>query len=104
MNESEKRRKNLLNQTRELYSERRSLPAVHPRYRSLHSKLYGGEEEQEEKFSVSTLSLRVFICLILFASFVLADYRGSTVANISSERIVQEIEYRIDIREMWNNL
>jgi len=103
MNESEKRRKNLLNQTRELYSEGRSNPAVHPRYQSLHSKLYGGED-QEEKFSVSTLSLRVFICLILFASFVFADYRGSTVANLSSERIVQEIEYRIDIRGMWNNL
>ena len=102
MNESEKRRQILLNQTRDLYGERRSIPAVHPRHQSFYSKLYGGDR-QEDEILVSTLSLRIFICLILFVSFVLADYRGSTVANVGSERIVQEIEFQFDVSGLWNN-
>ena len=47
MNESEKRRKKLLEETRSLYSDWRTPPAVHPRYRAAYRRLYPGEETEE---------------------------------------------------------
>ena len=100
MNSSEKRRRQLLQQTRDLYSEKRGLPAVHPRYGAAYSELYGSEEEPLP----STFGLRAMLCFLLFALFIAMDYRGVDVANVSSDRIVQQIEYQPDIKDVWKNL
>ena len=45
MNESELRRRELLRQTRRLYNDHNEIPAVHPRYGSICSSLYGDGQE-----------------------------------------------------------
>ena len=64
MNEAEKRRRELLEQTRYSYQES-GIPAIHPRYRASYSELYGEEEAEQ-----GSLGIRTFICMILFAVFV----------------------------------
>ena len=41
MNDAERRRRELLEQTRFLYSDKRIMPAVHPRYGNTYHYLYG---------------------------------------------------------------
>ncbi|MGF0032892.1 hypothetical protein ACQRBN_07980 [Bariatricus sp. SGI.154] len=101
MNDSEKRRRELLEQTRELYNERRSIPAVHPRYGTAYRQLY---EEDQPMASPGTFGLRVFLCLLLFAAFVAMDKNGSEVMKVDSSRIVEEITYDLDVAEVWKSL
>ena len=77
MNESEKRRKQLLEETRSLYSDWRTPPAVHPRYRAAYGKLYKREEDQEEM--PGTFGLRALLCFLLFAAFVAMDQQGGKI-------------------------
>ena len=69
MNDSEKRRRQLLEETRSLYSDRNSPPAVHPRYKFAYARLYGSEDEM----APGTFGLRLFLCFMLFAAFVAMD-------------------------------
>lgn len=100
MNDSEKRRRQLLEETRSLYSDRNSPPAVHPRYKFAYTRLYGDEEEM----APGTFGLRLFLCFMLFAAFVAMDNNGITVKSVSSDRIVQEITTDLDVAEVWKNL
>ncbi len=100
MNDSEKRRRQLLEQTRELYSERRTVPAVHPRYKAAYQQIY--EDERTE--TPGTFGIRLFLCLLLFAGFVSMDKNGSEVWQVDSSRIVNEISYDVDIAEVWKEL
>lgn len=100
MNESEKRRKMLLERTRELYNDKYTPPAVHPRYGAAYRRIYGGEDET----SVSTLGIRTFFCLLLFLLFVAMDYKGEEVLNIGSDEIIETISEDLDVKEVWKNL
>lgn len=100
MNDSEKRRRQLLEETRSLYSDRNSPPAVHPRYKFAYARLHGDEEEM----APGTFGLRLFLCFMLFAAFVAMDNNGITVKSVSSDRIVQEITTDLDVAEVWKNL
>lgn len=101
MNQSEKRRMELLEQTRNLYSDRRTAPAVHPRYGAVYNKLYA---DQDGKSSPGTFGIRVFLCFMLFAAYVTMDTKGIEVKSVGSERIVQEITTDVDVAEVWKNL
>ena len=100
MNDSEKRRRQLLEETRSLYSDRNSPPAVHPRYKFAYARLYGSEDVM----APGTFGLRLFLCFMLFAAFVAMDNNGITVKSVSSDRIVQEITTDLDVAEVWKNL
>ena len=100
MNDSEKRRRQLLEETRSLYSDRNSPPAVHPRYKFAYARLYGDVEEM----APGKFGLRLFLCFMLFAAFVAMDNNGITVKSVSSDRIVQEITTNLDVAEVWKNL
>lgn len=100
MSDSEKRRKELLEQTRERYSDYRTPPAVHPRYGSAYSQIYGNDEPA----SSGTLGIRAFFCFLLFTIFVAADYKGEKILNVSSEKIVETITTDLDMEEVWKNL
>lgn len=102
MNASEKRRKELLEQTRRLYSDRREPPAVHPRYGAIYSGLYGNDSE--ESTSAGSFGVRLFLAFLLFAGFVTMDRQQYKVFNVGSERIVQEIETDLDVAEVWKKL
>jgi len=101
MNPSEKRRKQLLEQTRRLYSDRREPPAVHPRYGAVYGRLY---EDGEEVYPAGTFGIRVFLCLLLFAAFVTMDRQDSEVFHMDSSQIVHEIQSDFDVEEAWENL
>lgn len=102
MNPSEKRRKELLERTRNLYTDSRIPPAVHPRYHSLYGQLYGTEEEEE---TVSTFGIRAFICFLLLAAFITMDRQDKKLfETIGSKQIVQEIQADFQPAQVWENL
>ena len=102
MNESEKRRKQLLEETRSLYSDWCTPPAVHPRYRAAYGKLYKREEDQEEM--PGTFGLRALLCFLLFAAFVAMDQQGGKILEADSTQITEEITTDLDVAEAWQNL
>lgn len=99
MNDAEKRRQRLLNETRARYRDDGYYPAVHPRYHASYSRLY--EEDTQEG---GTLGIRAFICFLLFSAFVAMDYQGKEILHVDSDRISQEISTDIDVAEVWKNL
>lgn len=98
MNQSEKRRKQLLESARALYAEDRTWPAIHPRYGNIYDNLYG-----EEKTSGS-LAIRVILCCILFVVFVVMDDQNLQIAHVSSKEVTQTIEKEFAVSEVWENL
>lgn len=99
-NDSERRRREILEQTRQRYSDRLTPPAIHPRYSGSYNRLYGDEEYVGE----STFGARVFLCLLLFAAFVTMDMKKQEVFHVDSQRIVKEITTDLDVAEVWKNL
>ena len=90
MNETEKRRQQLLHQARELYRDvGETIPAIHPRYRAAYESIYGTDKEEVIQ---STFGIRVVICVMIFAVFVLTDYKGTTICNLNSEQITEQIQ------------
>lgn len=94
MNQSEKRRRELLNQTRRQYTDWRTPPAVHPRYGTFYNELYDTDEEPS-----GTLGLRILVCLILFALFVVMDYRGTNIAQVNSDQITAMVTHQTSPQE-----
>lgn len=91
MTDIEKRRLNLLAQTRSLYSEKNSPPAIHPRYQSAYLSLYGKEQE-EQAISHNTFLIRVLISVLIFVLFFVMDYRKETIGTVDSQTIIQEVQ------------
>ncbi len=103
MNSSEKRRKELLEQTRRRYRDSYDPPAVHPRYGAVYGHLYGRNEE--EPVPAGTFGIRVFLCMLLFAAFVTMDKQNYKVLDkVDSRRIVKEITTDLDVAEVWKKL
>lgn len=94
MNDAQKRRIKLLEQTRG------NSPAIHPRYGAAYKNLYGTDEEVVP----STFGIRLFLCFMLFAAFITMDNNKLEYKNVNSTRIVQEITTDMDVREVWQNL
>ena len=92
MNEAEKRRRELLEQTRYSYQES-GIPAIHPRYRASYSELYGEEEAEQ-----GSLGIR------LFAVFVFMQNEGKDILHISSTKVVQEVSKNADITDVWKKI
>jgi len=102
MNQTEKRRKELLENAQTAYRDRGVIPAVHPRYRASYTSLYNDDEEA--LFLSGTLGLRLFICALLFALFVAIDYKEASILNVDSKRITEEIGCDLNIQEVWKQL
>lgn len=100
MNDSEKRRRQLLEQTRERYRDRQGIPAVHPRYGAAYRQIY----EDDQTVPVSTFGVRLLLCLLLFAGFVSFDKNDAKFREVDSSRIVDEIADDLDVAEVWREL
>lgn len=98
MNESEKRRKELLENTRNLYSDRRSPPAIHPRYSNAYHSIYPDLDENE--IERSTILFRIVISLLLFLCFVTMDYNSLSFKKVDCAHISQEIKYQSDFLDI----
>lgn len=104
MNDSEARRRELLRQTRKLYNEDGFIPAVHPRYGNIYHDLYDDGTNQQPRGS---FFFRLSLGILCFICYVWVDYGKITVADVSSEKIVNQIEKQTDlkdIKEVWKNL
>lgn len=95
MNDSERRRRELLEQTRRRYSDTSPPPAVHPRYHAAYRELYGTDEERP----ASTLGIRMLFCMILLAVFLSMEQRQESILNVSSEKVVEAVTTDIDLKE-----
>lgn len=91
MTEVEKRRLKLLQEVRKNYSDKNSPPAVHPRYNSVYHSLYQ-DEFDEQTSPRSTFFLRLIIAALIFAFVFVIDYHKEEVANVSSQKIVNEVQ------------
>ena len=97
MNEAEKRRRELLEQTRYSYQES-GIPAIHPRYRASYSELYGEEEAEQ-----GSLGIRTFICMILFAVFVFMQNEGRSVKTLTLPMCGKKYHRGVDLRQLVKN-
>lgn len=105
MNDSEMRRRELLRQTRKLYDEKQEIPAVHPRYGNIYHSLYESGEEQAP--SGGSFYIRLVIGILCFICFVYMDQSKTSVAEVDSAAIVNQIEKDMDaetIKEVWKQL
>lgn len=106
MNESEKRRRDLLKQTRQLYADSVNIPAVHPRYTGLYHGLYGtGEQKEKAPSQTNSFYLRLFLSLILFFCFLYMDEYDLRIAEADCKMIIQQINRNQDmdsLKEVWN--
>ena len=91
MNDVEKRRLQLLHETRKNYSDKYSPPAVHPRFQSTYDSLYRDRhsEQAEER---GTFLVRIVIAVLLFALFFLMDYSNEKIGTVDSQLVIQEVQ------------
>ena len=61
-------------------------------YRSLLLEQRGQIPVQEEPTGRIWLRIRFYVCLCLFAAYVLLDYSNTNIASWNSERICREVE------------
>ena len=103
MNDSEARRRELLQRTRKLYDDGRSVPAIHPRYGNLYRELY----EEESPYPENTFFYRLTLGILCFICFVWMESSETKIANVSSMQIVTQIEKQMtleEVQEVWKNL
>ena len=91
----------LLERSKEIYSDKKIVPAIHPRYQATYQHLY---ETENQTSSAGTFGLRVFICFLLFIAFVVMDGKGGEMMHVDSEKIAYEITRNLDVKEVWRNL
>lgn len=90
MNETEKRRRELLLQARNLYQDTGTFPAVHPRYRAAYQSIYGTQDSVIGN-GRGTFGIRTVICVLLFAAFLVTDYKKIELWNMDSSEITAMI-------------
>ena len=91
MNDVEKRRLQLLQETRKNYSDKYSPPAVHPRFQSTYDSLYRDRQNRQVEERGSFL-VRVVIAVLLFALFFLMDYSDEKIGTVDSQLVINEVQ------------
>jgi hypothetical protein len=104
LTETEKRRIQLLDETRERFRDRREIPAVHPRYQAAYHELYDRMYDGADDRAVSTFGIRSFLCVITFIVFLIMNSEQIELLHMSSSDIVDEITTNLDIEALWEKL
>jgi len=91
MNEVEKRRLKLLQETRKNYSDNYTPPAVHPRFQGTYHSIYGRDESEYEA-NRGSFVIRCVIAVLLFALFFIMDYRNEKIGTMDSQFVVNEVQ------------
>lgn len=89
MNEVEKRRLQLLEETRNQYRSTYNPPAVHPRYEAAFRY---ASHEAEITQSNHTWVVRFVIAILIFSMFYLMDVRNEQIGTIDSQQIVEAVQ------------
>ena len=95
LNQTEKRRQKLLEHTRNLYTDRKTVPAVHPRYKAAYYRVYS----EDSDFPKSTFGLRMVISICLFAAFIAMKQEGVEICGMDSVQVLESIIYNFKIQE-----
>ena len=90
MTDTEKRRIQLLKQTKMLYDDKRNTPPVHPRFQAVNQRLL--EEQNMDLSKRGSFGVRLVIAALLFMLFVAMDYQDAETLSVDSTEIMQEIE------------
>lgn len=99
MNEAEKRRMKLLNETRRRYEDTLRPPAVHPRYRAVYEEIYPSGNEKEKNRN-DHFGKRILLSFLLFALFFCMERQNMKVEGVDSKRIIQEVEKNMDTKDV----
>ena len=91
MNDVEKRRLKLLQETRKSYSDSYAPPAVHPRFQSTYHSIYGRDENEYVEGRGSFL-IRIVIAMLLFGLFFIMEFRNETIGAVDSQVIINEVQ------------
>ena len=91
MNDVEKRRLRLLQETRKKYSDTYAPPAIHPRFQSTYHSIYGRDENDYTE-NKGTFLVRTIIAMLLFALFFVMDYRNEKIGKVDSQVVVNEVQ------------
>ena len=91
MNDVEKRRLRLLQETRKNYSDANTPPAIHPRFQSTYHSVYGRDESEYVENRGSFL-IRTVIAVLLFALFFIMDYRNEKIGTVDSQVVINEVQ------------
>ena len=97
MNEIEKRRKRLLEQTRNLYQDDRVNPAVHPRYKAAYNRIYP-EEIYRRK---GTLGFRIIICILLLFAYISMGAKNISILEMDNMQIRNKIMNNYYLSELY---
>ena len=89
MNEIEKRRLQLLEETRNQYRATYNPPAIHPRYQSAFKTVY---QEDEVMMKKHTWLVRFMIAILIFSLFYLMDTQNKKIGTLDSQKIIQEVQ------------
>ena len=87
MNDTEKRRKKLLEQTRNLYQDDKINPAVHPRYKAAYHQLYSDDIVIHK----GTFGIRCILCVFVFAAYIMIENNENYITRIENFQVKETI-------------
>lgn len=96
MTDTEKRRMELLAQTRNLYQGGSTIPAIHPRYKSTYEELYC---DTKEKGTISSFNIRLILAVLLFVIFAGMNYTETAILDYQTNEITEVISYNFIVEE-----
>ena len=97
MNETEKRRKKLLEHTRTLYKDDTINPAVHPRYKTAYDQLYQDNSDRNK----STLRFRILISILLLFAYISMGAKDISVLEMDNMQIRNKIMHNYYFTELF---
>jgi len=92
-NDTQKRRRLLLQETRRLYEEHQSNPAIHPRYRASYHHIY----KENETTNKSSLKIRILLSIVCFVCYLLVDYGNIVTAHFDDSLIHEMISSQMQL-------
>ena len=95
MTETERRRNELLRETRKIYTEKYAPPAIHPRYHNAYQSIYKTTPRKKQN---STFLARVLIAILLFSAFFAANQKGLKEAETVVNEITSEFDGFVDLQ------
>ena len=116
MNDSAKRREELLRHSKKTYHENPIVPAIHPDHRALYNDLYQNRhfssdetffDDRNSNRSEGSLFLRFSAAILIFVCFVWFDSYDKSILETDSTDIIMMIEHQTDVEELaevWNEL
>ena len=95
---TEKRRKQLLDEMRILYSSTYTPPAIHPRYGFAYEQLY----EKDSKEKGGSFEIRVFLCMLILAIFFTIEKNDTFADQYNTDEVIKCISTNMEILELFD--